>query len=263
MALAFQVLGLGLGMVAWCLESSCTSSHVWKIHSNLDTVSSWQFEGLWMTCAATSTGAVQCHKYKTVLGLPVSSVSGSVIISTRQFQNLWRSCAEDSSGIQNCRDFESLLALPGHIQACRALMIISLVLGLASVIVSVLGLKCIKIGTSSDQTKGKIALTGGSLFISSGLSTLTAVSWYAARVVQEFNDPYFGGVRFELGTALYMGWGAACLAIIGGLMLCFSFKRSPAERPTGYSYNYSTTGKEQKIYRAAPVSDSGSSKAYV
>uniref|UniRef100_A0A8K9UW88 Claudin 15-like b n=1 Tax=Oncorhynchus mykiss TaxID=8022 RepID=A0A8K9UW88_ONCMY len=282
MLLAFQILGLSLGVIGWCLENSCTSSHSWRVrsHSGAVTTNNWQFEGLWMTCAATSLGSVQCQRYKTVLGLP------------------------------------------GYIQACRALMIIALLLGLASIIVSVLGLKCTKIGSTSEQAKGKIALTGGSLFILSGelptnsqlpassslfssplilvpislsrffspppppaplcislssavyqpsqsaspagLSTLTAVSWYAARVVQEFHDPFFAGVRFELGAGLYMGWGAACLAILGGVMLCCSCKRGPSGPTTGgYSYNYSKTSGGQQIYRAPHVSESGSSKAYV
>uniref|UniRef100_A0A674D3W6 Claudin 15-like b n=1 Tax=Salmo trutta TaxID=8032 RepID=A0A674D3W6_SALTR len=194
----------------------------------------------------------------------VSSVSGSVIVSTRQFQNLFHSCAENSAGIRNCKDFESMLALPGYIQACRALMIIALLLGLASIIVSVLGLKCTKIGSTSEQAKGKIALTGGSLFILSGLSTLTAVSWYAARVVQDTACKLAFKLGFELGAGLYMGWGAACLAILGGVMLCCSCKRGPSVPTTGgYSYNYSKTSGGQKIYRAENVSESGSSKAYV
>ncbi|KAM3874640.1 claudin 15-like b [Diretmus argenteus] len=224
MTVVLQVLGLVLGVVSWCLQSSCTSSQVWKVRSQAESVSSsqWQFEGLWMSCAATSMGSLQCSKFKTVLGMPA------------------------------------------HIQACRALMILSLLLGLASIAVSALGLKCSKIGRTSEQAKGKMALTGGSLFILSGLSTLIAVSWYAARVVEAFYDPYYAGVRFELGTGLYLGWAASCLAILGGSMLCCSCRRSPPAPAAGhYSYNYSTTGQGQKIYRAPPVSESGSHKAYV
>ncbi|XP_034534530.1 claudin-15-like, partial [Notolabrus celidotus] len=124
----------------------------------------------------------------------ISTVSGSVIISQRQFENLWHSCAENSGGIAECRDFESLLALPAHVQACRAMMIISLLLGLGCMIVSLLGLKCIKIGSTTDQSKAKIATTGGILSILGGLCCMIAVSWYAFRVVQDFNDPFFGGV---------------------------------------------------------------------
>lgn len=56
----------------------------------------------------------------------------------------------------------------GHVQACRALMIVSLVMGLASMVVSLLGLKCIKIGSAGDTTKAKMAVTGGILSMLAG-----------------------------------------------------------------------------------------------
>ncbi|MEQ2172699.1 hypothetical protein GOODEAATRI_023933 [Goodea atripinnis] len=105
----------------------------------------------------------------------ISTVSGSVIISQRQFENLWHACAENSAGIAECRDFESMLSLPkhfqhlcvsaAHVQACRALMIITLLFCLGCMIVSLLGLKCIKIGSTADETKAKMAMAGGILCI--------------------------------------------------------------------------------------------------
>lgn len=75
MAAGLQVAGLLLGLVSWCLQSSCTSSQVWKVRSQQGTVGSgqWQYEGLWMSCAATSLGSVQCSRFKTLLGLPRES----------------------------------------------------------------------------------------------------------------------------------------------------------------------------------------------
>ncbi|XP_040901544.1 claudin-19-like [Toxotes jaculatrix] len=224
MAVGLQVVGLILGVVSWCLQSSCTSSQAWKVRSQVESISSsqWQFEGLWMSCAATSLGSVQCSKFKTVLGLSV------------------------------------------HLQTCRALMILSLLVGLASIIVSVLGLKCTKIGRASEHAKGQIVLSGGIMFILSGVFTLTAVSWYAAKVIHEFHDPFHGGVRFELGTGLYLGWAASCLAILGGSMLCCSYRKTPVAPPARqFTYNYSTASRGHSIYRAAPASDSSSFKAYV
>lgn len=55
-----------------------------------------------------------------------------------------------------------------HVQACRALMIISLLLGLGSMIVALLGLKCIKIGSSTNESKAKLAVVGGILSALSG-----------------------------------------------------------------------------------------------
>uniref|UniRef100_A0A3Q0QWH6 Claudin n=1 Tax=Amphilophus citrinellus TaxID=61819 RepID=A0A3Q0QWH6_AMPCI len=223
MAVGLQIVGLLLGVVSWCLQSSCTSNQVWKMRSQMESVttSQWQFEGLWMSCAANSVGSVQCSRFKTVLGLSA------------------------------------------HLQACRALMILSLLFGLASITVSVLGLKCTKLGRTPEQVKDKIVLSGGILFILSGLFTLTAVSWYAARVISDFYDPLYGGVRFELGTGLYLGWAASGLAILGGSMLCCSSRRPPSTPPARQFSYYSTTGQGQSIYRAAPASDTVSSKAYV
>ncbi|KAJ8406160.1 hypothetical protein AAFF_G00303910 [Aldrovandia affinis] len=189
----------------------------------------------------------------------VSTFSGSVIISNRQYENLWFSCAEDSAGITNCRDFESMLALPGYVQACRALMIISLLLGLVGIIVALMGLKCTKIGSASDETKGKIALSGGGLFILSGLSTMIAISWYATRVVEEFYDPFFGGIKFELGTGLYIGWGGGCLAILGGALLCCSCKRGDGRPPKSF---YSPPGQGEKIYKTPLSTGTADSRAY-
>ncbi|KAM6954060.1 claudin 15-like a [Aplochiton taeniatus] len=218
-----------------------------------------------MSTALEATGFLLCIASWLINGAAlandywkVSSVSGSVIISHRQYENLWHSCAEDSSGIAECRDFESLLALPGHVQACRALMIVSLLLGLGCMVVSLMGLKCIKIGTTSEQAKAKIAVTGGAFAVLSGLCTMVAVSWYAARVVQDFSNPFFGGVKFELGTGLFMGWGGASLAMLGGALLCCACKRVSAGAPQKY-----LGGQNQKIYTATARSEPDTAKAYV
>ncbi|CAF89897.1 unnamed protein product, partial [Tetraodon nigroviridis] len=184
-----------------------------------------------MSTAVEATGFVMCLISWLVTGASlvndywkVSTVSGSVIVAVRQFENLWHSCAENSAGIAECRDFESLLALPSHVQACRALMIVALLLQLAAIIVALLGLKCIRIGSATDQSKAKIAVTGGILSVLGGLCCLVAVSWYASRVVQDFYDPFTGGIKFELGAGLFLGWASAALSVLGGGLLCCACK---------------------------------------
>ncbi|GAA6229478.1 claudin-15-like [Lates japonicus] len=219
-----------------------------------------------MSTALEATGFLMCIISWLVTGAAlandywkISTVSGSVIISQRQFENLWHSCAENSAGIAECRDFESLLGLPAHIQACRALMIISLLLGLGTMIVAMLGLKCIKIGSATDQSKAKLAITGGILSVLAGLCCMIACSWYAFRVVEDFNNPFFGGVKFELGAGLYMGWGGSSLAILGGALLCSACRRaSPGGKKGGYYGN-----APQKVYTATAKSDPDSARAYV
>lgn len=55
-----------------------------------------------------------------------------------------------------------------HIQTCRALMVISVLMGFIAIIVSVVGMKCTKVGDNNPSTKSKIAISGGSLFLLSG-----------------------------------------------------------------------------------------------
>lgn len=85
MAAGLQVVGLVLGLTSWCLQSSCTSSQVWKTRSQLESVSNtqWLFEGLWMSCAATSLGSVQCSRFNTVLGLPGETLTSKWTATTR------------------------------------------------------------------------------------------------------------------------------------------------------------------------------------
>ncbi|XP_051989333.1 claudin 15-like a [Xyrauchen texanus] len=220
-----------------------------------------------MSTALEVTGFFMCVTSWLVTGISLandywklSSNSGNVIISNRQYENLWHSCAESSTGVADCRDFQTMLALPGHIQACRALMIIALIFGLVSIIVSTMGLKCIKIGAAKDESKGKLAVSGGILFILAGLCTMVATSWYAARVIQEFHNPFFGGIKFELGAGLYIGWAGGILSILGGSLLCSAFKRISKGKPKGAYY---PSGKPTTIYTAAPVSTSDTARAYV
>ncbi|XP_077580296.1 claudin 15-like a [Stigmatopora nigra] len=216
-----------------------------------------------MSTSVEATGFVMCVISWLLTGAAlandywkISTVSGSVIISQRQFENLWHSCAENSAGIAECRDFESLLSLPGHVQACRALMIVSLLLGLGCMIVSLLGLKCIKIGSAGDTSKAKLAVTGGILSILAGFCCMVAASWYASMVVEDFYNPLYVGVKFEMGVGLYLAWGAACLAILGGGMLCSACKRTSSKK------SYHGSGP-RKVYRATPASDADTARAYV
>ncbi|XP_063771759.1 claudin-1-like [Pseudophryne corroboree] len=195
----------------------------------------------------------------------ISSSTSSIITSTSIFEGLWMNCVGTSVGSVQCKRFSSIFSLATYIQACRALMIISLILGLFACIISLFGLKCTKFGSSDENTKGKIALSGGLVFIFAGLSCLVAVSWYAATITQQFFNPLYGGIKYELGSALYIGWAASLLAILGGSFLCCSFKKKKKTAKKGaYKYNYPTPDSEFTQYKERKDSASASaSRAYV
>ncbi|XP_030350347.1 claudin-15-like isoform X2 [Strigops habroptila] len=179
-------------------------------------------------------GATLPHNYWRV-----SSVYGSVITTVTLYENLWKSCAEDSTGVSNCKQFDSLLALPAYIQACRALMITSILLGFIAAILSLLGLKCTNMGVSNEDGKMKLAVTGGFLFILGGLCSMVAVSWYAAMITAQFFDPLYAGTKYELGDALYLGWAGSVLCMLGGILLTCSCKRKKNQDFSFNKYTYS------------------------
>uniref|UniRef100_A0A2I3GZK5 Claudin n=1 Tax=Nomascus leucogenys TaxID=61853 RepID=A0A2I3GZK5_NOMLE len=119
-----------------------------------------------------------------------SSYAGDAIITAvGLYEGLWMSCASQSTGQVQCKLYDSLLALDGHIQSARALMVVAVLLGFVAMVLSVVGMKCTRVGDSNPIAKGRVAIAGGALFILAGLCTLTAVSWYATLVTQEFFNP--------------------------------------------------------------------------
>lgn len=77
------------------------------------------------------------------------------------------------------------VCVPAHLQSCRALMILSLLLGLASILVSVLGLRCTKLGGTPERVKDQMVLSGGVLFILSGTSSGTRTSTKRFDLIKE------------------------------------------------------------------------------
>ncbi|KAG3282909.1 claudin-19 isoform X2 [Ictidomys tridecemlineatus] len=151
-----------------------------------------------------------------------SSYAGDAIITAvGLYEGLWMSCASQSTGQVQCKLYDSLLALDGHIQSARALMVVAVLLGFVAMVLSVIGMKCTRVGDSNPIAKGRVAISGGALFILAGLCTLTAVSWYATLVTQEFFNPSTPvNARYEFGPALFVGWASAGLAMLGGSFLC-------------------------------------------
>ncbi|XP_068136820.1 claudin-19-like isoform X1 [Hyperolius riggenbachi] len=209
-----------------------------------------------MTCILVSTVS---SKWRT------SSTSGSVITSTTVFEGIWLQCVGTSTGSVQCKKFTSMFSLPAHTQACRALMIVSLILGLVACLISLFGLRCTKFGSSDEYTKGKIALSGGLIFILAGICCLVAVSWYAARITQEFFSPLYGGIKYEFGSALYIGWAGSVLAVLGGSFLCCSYKKKKkSTNKGGYKYNYPAGVPDSDFTQFKERNDTASSgRAYV
>ncbi|XP_041921606.1 claudin-10-like isoform X1 [Alosa sapidissima] len=174
----------------------------------------------------------------------VSSLDGTVITTATYWSNLWKTCVTDSTGVSNCKDFPSMLALDGYIQACRGLMISAICLGFFGSVFALIGMKCTRIG-GTDQVKARIAFFAGFNFILAGLCSLSACSLYAHKITSEFFDPMYIAQKYELGAALFIGWGGSALCILGGVVLCFSLSdglsKSSSHSGRVYGYNGATS----------------------
>ncbi|XP_072548752.1 claudin-15-like [Salminus brasiliensis] len=172
----------------------------------------------------------------------VSEMEGNVITAATVYENLWMSCLVESTGVHNCQEFPSMLGLSGHVQASRALMIASIVMGTIGLVSTLVGMQCSKIGGENYILKGRITVLGGVFFILQGLCTMIAVSWYAFNITQEFFDPLYPGTKFELGQGLYIGWCSATLALFGGSCLLCACGMTSKEEKLSYSYRAPTRG---------------------
>ncbi|KAF1378692.1 hypothetical protein PFLUV_G00193170 [Perca fluviatilis] len=193
-----------------------------------------------------------------------SSEDGSAITTSAIYENLWMSCASDSTGIFNCRDFPSIFALPGYVQASRALMITSIVFGTFGLVATLVGMKCSKIGGENYVLKGRIAAIGGAFFLLQGICTMIAVSWYAATITQQFFDPFYPGIKYEIGAGLYIGWFSAILAICGGACLMCSCIANTPDKEIPYPCQPSSRGHVlQAVERSQTVSSNYGKNAYI
>ncbi|XP_024421995.2 claudin-18 isoform X2 [Desmodus rotundus] len=176
------------------------------------------------------------------------------VTSVFQYEGLWQSCVRQSSGFAECRPYFTILGLPAMLQAVRALMIVGIILGAISLLVSIFALKCIHIGSMENSAKAKMTLTSGVMFIISGLCAIAGVSVFANMLVTNFwmstANMYtgLGGMvqtvqtRYTFGSALFVGWVAGGLTLIGGVMMCIACRGLVPEESNYKAVSYHASG---------------------
>ncbi|KAM9790395.1 claudin-1 isoform 1-T1 [Syngnathus typhle] len=179
-----------------------------------------------------------------------SSYAGDNIVTAQAlYEGLWKSCAAQSTGQVQCKVYDSLLQLPGIVLGTRGLMLAAIFICLIALLVATMGMKCTTCLADQPEQKNKVALSSGIILIIAGLLALVGTSWYGHRIAQEFYNPFTPtNSRYEFGSALYVGWGAASLIMIGGGFLCCNCSKNDS-------------GKASRYPRTNPASNSG--KDYV
>ncbi|XP_032400883.1 claudin-4 [Xiphophorus hellerii] len=170
-------------------------------------------------------------------GLPMWRVAAfigqNIVISQVIWEGLWMNCSVQSTGQMHCRVHESMLGLPTDLQAARALVIVSMVMSIVGIGLAVAGAKCTNCSRDV-SSKPRLVAAAGVTFVAAGLLMLVAVSWTAHAIVLGFYDPMLEETgKREFGNALYFGWAASCLLILGGALLCCSCPSKAAAAPSG------------------------------
>ncbi|XP_065143093.1 claudin-4-like [Paramisgurnus dabryanus] len=170
-------------------------------------------------------------------------IGNNIVTAQISWEGIWMSCVVQSTGQMQCKVYDSMLALTSDLQAARALCIISIVLGILGIMLSMAGGKCTNC-VEDESSKSKIGITAGVIFIVSGVLCLVPVCWTANVIIRDFYNPLLNQAqKREMGAALYIGWGAAALLIIGGALLCCNCPKKEE------------SGKYTAKYNATPRSD--------
>ena len=178
-----------------------------------------EFLGLGSSILGSLLGMIAC-------GLPTWKVSAfveaNIVVAQTMWDGLWMSCVFQSTGQMQCKVHESVLALTPDLQTARALTVISSVLSIAALAVTIAGAQytnCI----GDDTVKARVVGAGGVLYILSGVIVFIPLCWMANSIIVDFYNPQVpASKKREIGAAIYIGWAAAAMVLLGGTLLCCS-----------------------------------------
>lgn len=164
-----------------------------------------------------------------ICGLPMWKMSafiGANIVTAQViWEGLWMNCVIQSTGVSQCQPYYSVLALPQELQASRALVCVSIAVTVVAIGLAVVGARCTELFSYDPVTKAKCGIAGGVVFILAGVLCIIPVSWSAYTIITGFYNPVTPeGTRGELGPSIYVGWVSGVLLIIGGGMLCSTYR---------------------------------------
>lgn len=159
-------------------------------------------------------------------------IGNNIVTSQVTWEGIWMSCVVQSTGQMQCKVYDSMLALSTDLQAARALVVVSIAIGIAGILVAFVGGKCTNF-IPEERAKARASVAAGVLLIISGVLCLIPVSWTASIIIRNFYNPVLvDAQKRELGASLYIGWGAAALLILGGALLCANCPQKEDETPS-------------------------------
>ncbi|KAI5622960.1 claudin-19, partial [Silurus asotus] len=169
-----------------------------------------------------------------------SYVGDAIIMAVGLYEGLWMSCASQSTGQVQCKIFDSLLSLDSKYDGTNENKFL-LSTTLSSGVLSCLFMSLAELREFPAIHSKHTAISVFRI----GLCTLVSVSWYATQVSVHFFDPNTPhNAKFEFGSALFIGWAAACLTILGGSFLCCSCAKEARGGQQYYRQSQTSTARE-------------------
>uniref|UniRef100_A0A3P9Q0L2 Claudin a n=1 Tax=Poecilia reticulata TaxID=8081 RepID=A0A3P9Q0L2_POERE len=130
-------------------------------------------------------------------------IGNNIVTSQIMWEGIWMSCVVQSTGQMQCKVYDSMLALSNDLQGARALVVVSIVVGIVGLLIGFVGGKCTN---------------------------------FIPEEKDFYNPLVIDAQKREIGASLYIGWGAAALLILGGGLLCASCPPKEENTPTRSSY---------------------------
>ncbi|KAG8433464.1 hypothetical protein GDO86_017663 [Hymenochirus boettgeri] len=172
-------------------------------------------------------------------------IGNNIVVAQIIWEGLWMNCIVQSTGQMQCKVYDSMLALSQDLQAARALTVICILVALLAILIGVVGAKCTNC-IEDENTKAKVSMVSGVVFIVSGILLLIPVCWSANSIIRDFYNPMVvEAQKRELGAALYIGWASSALMLLGGALLSCS---CPKKNDVPYTARYTAAS-------SAPRSD--------
>ncbi|XP_076836076.1 claudin-4-like [Brachyhypopomus gauderio] len=153
----------------------------------------------------------------------VATIVGTNIVSSHIiWEGIWMSCVGQSTGHVQCSFYESMMTLSSDLKAAQGFILGSILTGALGLILAFVGGKCSRfLDYRGEVKKNRVAAAAGVALLIAGLLCFISVSWSTGVVVQIFHDSQMAdNQRRDIGAAIYVGWGASILLLMGGGVLC-------------------------------------------
>ncbi|XP_069838518.1 claudin-4-like [Dendropsophus ebraccatus] len=170
-------------------------------------------------------------------------IGNNIVTAQTIWEGLWMNCIVQSTGQMQCKVYDSMLALPQDLQAARALTVICILVAVLAILIGIVGAKCTNC-VEDENTKARVSLVAGVVFLVAGLLMLIPVCWSANSIIRDFYNPLVvEAQKRELGASLYIGWAASALMLLGGALLCCS---CPKKTEVPYTARYTAATSQAR-----------------